>query len=98
KRLLVALGAAVLGLTLVAPAGARTDGGGAQRYVVLFTGTSGLPPNASKLVTDAGGTITSALPQLGAVRATSARGDFAAAVSSRPSPTSRTTTDTAPGA
>jgi lantibiotic leader peptide-processing serine protease len=84
KRPLVALGAAALALTLVAPGGARTDGGGPQRYVVLFTGTSGLPANASKLVADAGGTVTAALPQLGAVRVSSARGDFAAAVTSSP--------------
>jgi subtilisin family serine protease len=83
-RLLVALGAAALALTLVAPGDARTDGGGPQRYVVLFTGTSGLPANASKLVAGAGGTVTAALPQLGAVRVSSARGDFAAALASSP--------------
>jgi subtilisin family serine protease len=83
-RPLAALGAAALALTLVAPAAARTDGAGPQRYVVLFTGTSGLPANASKLVADAGGTITAVLPQLGAVRVTSARGDFAAAVAASP--------------
>jgi lantibiotic leader peptide-processing serine protease len=84
KRPLVALGATVLALTLVGSADARTDGIGPQRYVVLFTRTSGLPANTAKLVTDAGGTITAALPQLGAVRATSVRGDFAAAVTASP--------------
>ena len=84
KRPLVALGAAALALTLVAPGGARTDGGGPQRYVVVFTGGSGLPANASKLVSAAGGTVTATLPQLGAVRASSARGDFAAAAASIP--------------
>src|SRR5919198_2193828 len=84
KRPLVALGAAALALALAAPGGARTDGGGPQRYVVLFTGTSGLPANASKLVAAAGGTVTATLQQLGAVRVSSARGDFAAAVASSP--------------
>jgi subtilisin family serine protease len=80
----VALGAAALALALAAPGGARTDGGGPQRYVVLFTGTSGLPANASKLVAAAGGSVTATLPQLGAVRVSSARDDFAAAVASSP--------------
>jgi lantibiotic leader peptide-processing serine protease len=84
KRPLAALGAAALLLTLVAPAAARTDGGGPQRYVVLFTGTSSLPANASKLVSAAGGMVTATLPQLGAVRVSSASGDFAAAVASSP--------------
>jgi lantibiotic leader peptide-processing serine protease len=84
KRPLVALGAAALALTLVAPGGARTDSGGPQRYVVLFTGTSGMPANASKLVSAAGGAVTASLPQLGAVRVSSASGDFAAAVASSP--------------
>jgi lantibiotic leader peptide-processing serine protease len=84
KRPLVALGAAALALTLVAPGGARTDGGGPQRYVVLFTGMGGLPANASKLVADAGGTVTTTLPQLGAVRVSSARDDFATVVASSP--------------
>jgi subtilisin family serine protease len=84
KRPLAALGAAALALALAAPGGARTDSGGPQRYVVLFTGTSGLPANASKLVAAAGGAVTATLPQLGAVRVSSARGDFAAAVASSP--------------
>jgi lantibiotic leader peptide-processing serine protease len=83
-RPLVALCAAVLALTLVAPGAARTDGGGPPSYVVVFTGTSGLPANASKLVAAAGGTVTSTLPQLGAVRASSARGDFATALAASP--------------
>jgi lantibiotic leader peptide-processing serine protease len=84
KRPLVALGAATLALTLAAPGGARTDSGGPQRYVVLFTGTSDLPENASQLVADAGGTVTATLPELGAVRVSSARGDFATAVAASP--------------
>jgi lantibiotic leader peptide-processing serine protease len=84
KRPLVALGAAALALTLAAPGGARTDGSGPQRYVVLFTGTSGLPANASKLVAAAGGAVTATLPQLGAIRVSSVRGDFAAAVAASP--------------
>jgi len=83
-RPLAALGAAALALTLAAPAGARTDGGGPQRYVVLFTDTSRLPTNAARVVSAAGGTVTATLPQLGAVRVSSARGDFAAAVASSP--------------
>jgi lantibiotic leader peptide-processing serine protease len=84
KRPFVALCAAALALTLAAPGGARTDGGGPQRYVVVFTGVSGLPANASKLVAAAGGTVTATLPQLGAVRASSARDDFATALASSP--------------
>jgi subtilisin family serine protease len=84
KRPFVVLGAAVFALALAAPGGARTDGGGPQRYVVLFTGTSGLPANASKLVGAAGGAVTATLPQVGAVRVSSARGDFAAAVAASP--------------
>ena len=84
KRSFVALGAAALALTLAAPGGARTDGGGPQRYVVLFTGTSGLPANASKLVADAGGTVTATLLQLGALQVSSASGGFAATVSASP--------------
>src|SRR5207244_2226395 len=80
KRPLAALGAAALALTLVAPGAARTDGGGPKPYLVVFTGQSGLPANASKLVSDAGGTVTATLPQVGAVRASSARGDFATAL------------------
>jgi lantibiotic leader peptide-processing serine protease len=84
KRPLAALGAATLALTLAAPGGARTDGGGPQRYVVLFTTTSGLPANASKLVAAAGGTVTATLPQLGAVRVSSASNGFASAVAASP--------------
>ena len=80
KRPLAALGAAVLALTLAAPGSARTDGGGQKQYIVVFTGQSGLPTNASKLVADAGGAVAATLPQLGALRASSARGDFAAAL------------------
>lgn len=80
----MALGAAALALTLAAPGGARTDSGGPQRYVVLFTGTSGLPANAAKLVAAADGTVTATLPELGAARVSSARGDFAAAVAASP--------------
>jgi lantibiotic leader peptide-processing serine protease len=84
KRSLVALGAAALALTLAAPGGARTDGGGTQRYVVVFSGVSGLPANASKVVALSGGTVTSTLPQLGAVRASSARDNFAAMLAASP--------------
>jgi lantibiotic leader peptide-processing serine protease len=84
KRPLVALGAALLALTLAAPGGARTDGGGPQRYVVLFTGTSGLPVNASQVVANAGGRLTAPLPQVGAVRVSSGRADFAAALAASP--------------
>src|SRR2546423_5117833 len=80
KRPCAALGAAAIALTLVAPGEARTDGGGPKQFVVVFTGESGLPVNAARLVGDAGGAVTAMLPQLGAVRATSARGDFAVAV------------------
>src|SRR2546421_7336597 len=80
KRPLAALGAAALALTLAAPGSARTDGGGQKQYLVVFTGQSGVTANASTLVADAGGAITAALPQLGALRASSARGDFAAAL------------------
>src|SRR2546429_6517953 len=80
KRPLAALGAAALALTLVAPGAARTDGGGPKPYLVVFTGESGLPSNASKLVAEAGGAVAVTLPQLGAVRAISARGDFASAL------------------
>jgi subtilisin family serine protease len=84
KRPFVVLGVAALALMLAAPGGARTDGGGPQRYVVLFTGTSGLPANASQLVSVAGGTVTATLPQLGAVRVSSARDDFATALAASP--------------
>src|SRR5256714_8091281 len=80
KRPLAALGAVALALTLVAPGSARTDGGGQKQYLVVFTGQSGLPAKASKLVADAGGAVTATLPQLGTLRASSARGDFAAAL------------------
>src|SRR5947209_10086970 len=82
KRPIAALGVAALALTLVAPGSARTDGGGPRQYLVVFTGESGVPTTASRLVADAGGTITATLPQLGAVRASSARPDFAATLSS----------------
>src|SRR5207244_13630754 len=78
KRPLAALGAAALALTLVAPGAARTDGGGPKPYLVVFTGQSGLPANASKLVSAAGATVTATLPQVGAARASSARADCAA--------------------
>ena len=84
KRPLAALVAAALALTLVASAGARTDGGGPKQYLVVFTTESGVPAGAAKLVANAGGTVTATLPQLGALRATSARGDFAAAVAASP--------------
>src|SRR5919204_490267 len=84
KRPLAALGAAALVLTLAGPGAARTDGGGPQPYVVVFAGLSGVPANASQLVADAGGTVTATLPQLGAVRASSARPDFAAALTASP--------------
>jgi lantibiotic leader peptide-processing serine protease len=84
KRPLAALGAAALALTLAAPGGARTDGGGPAQYLVVFTGGSGVPANAAKLVTTAGGTVTATLPKLGALRASSARGDFAAALGTSP--------------
>jgi subtilisin family serine protease len=84
KRPLAALGAAALVLTLAGPGAARTDGGGPQPYVVVFAGLSGLPANASQLVADAGGTVTATLPQLGAVRVSSARSDFATALSASP--------------
>lgn len=80
KRPLAALGAAALALTLVAPGSARTDGAGPKQFVVVFTGETGLPANAARLVSDAGGTMIAALPQLGALRATSSRSDFAAAL------------------
>jgi hypothetical protein len=83
-RPLAALGAAALALTLVAPGSAWTESGGPQRYVVLFTGTSGLPADAAKLIAVAGGTVTAKLPQLGAVRVSSARADFAGALASSP--------------
>src|SRR5919199_2085725 len=83
-RPLAALGAAALALTLAAPGGARTDAGGPRQYVVVFTGAGDLPANAAALVAGAGGTMTATLPQLGAVRASSARADFAAAVAASP--------------
>jgi subtilisin family serine protease len=84
KRPLVALGAAALALTLVAPGSARTDGGGPKDYLVVFTGAGDVPANAATLVASAGGTVTATLPQLGAVRASSARADFAAAIAASP--------------
>ncbi|HYZ79393.1 MAG TPA: S8 family serine peptidase [Gaiellaceae bacterium] len=80
KRPLAALGAAALVLTLAGPGAAHTNGGGLRPYVVVFAGVSGVPANASQLVAEAGGTVTATLPQLGAVRASSARPDFAAAL------------------
>ena len=84
KRPVAALAAATLVLALAGPGAARTDGGGSRPYVVVFAGLSGLPANASQLVGDAGGTVTATLPQLGAVRASSARVDFAAALATSP--------------
>jgi subtilisin family serine protease len=83
KRPLVALGAAALALTLVAPGSARTDGGGPKDYLVVFTSVS-VPTTAAGLVAGAGGIVTATLPQLGAVRASSARPDFATAVAASP--------------
>lgn len=82
KRPFAALGAVAFALTLAAPGGARTDVGGAKPYLVVFAGERGVPANASKLVADAGGTVTSTLPQLGALRASSSRPSFAAAIAS----------------
>ena len=79
-RPLAALGAAALVFTLAGPGAARTDSGGPRPYVVVFTGVSGVPASASQLVADAGGTVTATLPQLGAVRVSSTRPDFAAAL------------------
>jgi lantibiotic leader peptide-processing serine protease len=84
KRPFAALGAAALALTLVAPGSARTDGGTTTGYLIVFTGESGVPANAARLVANAGGTVTATLPQLGAVRASSARADFPAAVGASP--------------
>ena len=83
-RPLAAFAAAALALTLAGTGGARPEGGGPKPFLVVFVGTSGLPASASKLVADAGGTVTATLPQLGAVRASSARADFASVVAVSP--------------
>lgn len=59
-------------------------GDGAKRYVVVFNGSNGLPNDVAKLVTDAGGAISTPLPQIGALEATSSDPGFAAKVARSP--------------
>jgi len=77
-RIPVAALAAALAVT--GAASARTDAAPARRYVVAFAQTSGLPADAAQLVAAAGGTITTSMPQIGGVRATSSNADFTAAL------------------
>ena len=56
-----------------------------KRWVIVFNQPNGLPANADRIVTDAGGTITVRLPEIGAVAATSSNANFAAAVAAQPS-------------
>jgi subtilisin family serine protease len=76
----IPLAALVAALAVTGAASARTDGAPAKRYVVAFAQTSGLPADASQLVSAAGGSITSSIPQVGGLRVTSTNPDFAAAL------------------
>lgn len=64
------------------PARATTTSPNATtEYAVVFTKASGLPTDADRLVTTAGGTITQRLPHIGAIEAVSSDPNFAAKVS-----------------
>ena len=79
KLLLTALALSTF-LAVAANGAARTDAVAQQatRYVVAFGQPNSLPPNADRLVADAGGTIVARSPQIGAVLAESANPAFAA--------------------
>src|SRR3989454_2088035 len=63
-------------LTVTGVASARTDAAPSKRYVVAFTQASGLPADAAQLVANAGGTITSSLPQIGGALVSSSSPGF----------------------
>jgi lantibiotic leader peptide-processing serine protease len=67
-------------LTVTSAASARTDAAPSKRYVVAFTQASGLPADAAQLVANAGGTITSSLPQIGGVLVSSSNPGFVSAI------------------
>ena len=79
KRVKVVAAVTTVAVFLLSAAGGPAAAGDAKRYVVVFQKTD-LPINVDAIVTAAGGTITSRLPQIGAVGATSTNSNFAAAV------------------
>jgi len=72
-------------LAVTGAASARTDGDGpSKRYVVAFAQSSGLPADAAQLVASASGTISTSLPEIGGLRATSSNPSFASALLASP--------------
>ena len=67
-------------LTVTGAASARTDAAPSKHYVVAFTQASGLPADAAQLVANAGGTITSSLPQIGGALVSSSNSGFVWAI------------------
>ena len=55
-----------------------------KRWVVVFNQHNDLPPNVDRIVSDAGGVISTRLPEIGAVGASSSAPDFAAKVAAHP--------------
>lgn len=59
-------------------AGASTAGSASQSYTVAFTNPSALPANVDQMVANAGGTITTKIPQIGGIGVDSSDPNFAA--------------------
>lgn len=67
--------------TLMAPHGSMNlVSGEATRYVIVFNGPTGLPRDVEKIVAEAGGSISFALPEIGSLEAISSDPNFAAKV------------------
>lgn len=76
----------VLSVALVAAPtrAATTQANPSGTWVVAFNQTSGLPANVDQMVKDAGGTITTRLPEIGGIGVQSDNPNFAAAMMANP--------------
>lgn len=57
---------------------------GETRYIIVFHKPSGLPSKVGEIVANAGGALTTAVPEIGAIGATSSDPDFAARIARNP--------------
>lgn len=77
--------AAVLGSIFLAVPAVKTHADVPTAYVVAFNQSSGLPANADQIVANAGGTITTRIPEIGGIEVSSTNPSFAAQVATDPS-------------
>jgi subtilisin family serine protease len=68
-----------------AASSSHAQSGSNQTYVVAFQNSSGLPDNVDAMVTAAGGTIVTKVPEIGGIAATSANPNFIAQITANAS-------------